>query len=231
MNRRQFLKATSAAFAFSTLPTLRSLGSDFLDLKKRVAVIGPGWYGKLDLFRLIQVAPVEVVSVCDVDSQMADDAADQIAGRQLSGRRPRVYGDYRELLKEKDFDIVLVDTPDHWHALPMIEAVKAGADVYVQKPTGVDVVESQAMLAAARKYGRVVQVGTQRRSTPHLIEAKNRVIIRDQDANRVCHGLLLSGGGTSGTDNCSRVPWPAAPAKVKSAPISRARTCIECRPI
>jgi predicted dehydrogenase len=71
---------------------------------------------------------------------------------------------------------VLIGTPDHWHALPMIEAVKAGADVYVQKPTGVDVVESQAMVAAARKYGRVVQVGTQRRSTPHLIEARDRVI-------------------------------------------------------
>ena len=176
MNRRQFLKATSAAFAFSTLSTLRSLGSDFLDIKKRVAVIGPGWYGKLDLFRLIQVAPVEVVSICDVDENMANDAADQVAGRQLSGKRPRIYSDYRKLLKEKDFDLVLIDTPDHWHALPMIEAVKAGADVYVQKPTGVDVVESQAMLAAARKYGRVVQVGTQRRSTPHLIEAKERVI-------------------------------------------------------
>ena len=70
------------------------------------------------------------------------------------------------MLAEKDLDIVLVDTPDHWHALPTIEAIQNGADVYVQKPTGVDVVESQAMLAAARKYGRVVQVGTQRRSTP-----------------------------------------------------------------
>jgi predicted dehydrogenase len=176
MNRRQFLKAASAAFAFSTLPTLHSFSSDFIDMKKRVAIIGPGWYGKVDLFRMIQVAPVEVVSVCDVDSVMANDAADQIAGRQLSGKRPRIYSDYRKLLKEKDFDIVLIDTPDHWHALPMIEAVQGGADVWVQKPTGVDVVESQAMVAAARKYNRVVQVGTQRRSTPHLIEARDRVI-------------------------------------------------------
>lgn len=176
MNRRQFLKTTTAALAFSTLPTIRGFSSDFLDVKKRVALIGPGWYGKLDLFRLIQVAPVEVVSICDVDSVMADDAADQIAGRQLSGNRPRVYGDYRKLLKEKDFDIVIIDTPDHWHALPMIEAVRAGADVWVQKPTGVDVVECQSMVAAARKYDRVVQVGTQRRSTPHLIEARDRVV-------------------------------------------------------
>jgi len=80
------------------------------------------------------------------------------------------------MLKEKDLDIVLIATPDHWHALPMIEAVKAGADVYVQKPISVDVVEGQAMVAAARKYGRVVQVGMQRRSTPHLVEARERII-------------------------------------------------------
>jgi predicted dehydrogenase len=80
------------------------------------------------------------------------------------------------MLKQKDLDIVLIATPDHWHALPMIEAVKAGADVYVQKPISVDVVESQAMLAAARKYNRVVQVGTQRRSTPHLIEVREEII-------------------------------------------------------
>ena len=67
---------------------------------------------------------------------------------------------------------MLIATPDHWHALPMIAAVKAGADVYVQKPISVDVVEGQAMLAAARKYKRVVQVGMQRRSTPHLIDAR-----------------------------------------------------------
>jgi len=71
---------------------------------------------------------------------------------------------------------VLIATPDHWHALPMIEAVKAGCDVYVQKPISVDIVEGQAMVAAARKYGRVVQVGTQRRSTPHLVEARNEIV-------------------------------------------------------
>ncbi len=71
---------------------------------------------------------------------------------------------------------MLIATPDHWHALPMIEACKAGADIYVQKPISVDIVEGQAMVAAARKYGRVVQVGTQRRSTPHLIEARDRIL-------------------------------------------------------
>ncbi len=143
---------------------------------KRVGLIGCGWYGKCDLIRLLQVAPVEVVSLCDVDKTMLAAAAQQIADRQPSHKTPRTYADYREMLKEKDLDIVLIATPDHWHALPMIAAVEAGADVYVQKPISIDVTEGQAMLAAARKHNRVVQVGTQRRSTPHLIEARDQII-------------------------------------------------------
>ena len=119
---------------------------------------------------------MEVVSLCDVDKQLLKEAAGMVSTRQKSGKRPRTYADYREMLANKDLDIVLIATPDHWHALNMIEAVKAGADVYVQKPISVDIREGQAMLQAARQYGRVVQVGTQRRSTPHLIDAKKRFI-------------------------------------------------------
>src|SRR5512134_1813257 len=173
MDRRRFLETGALALAWSRVP---AYAAELADQKKRVGLIGSGWYGKCDLIRLIQVAPVEVVSLCDVDKRMLAEAADQIAARQASKKRPRTYADYREMLKEKDLDIVLIATPDHWHALPMIAAVEAGADVYVQKPTGVDVVESQAMLAAARKHGRVVQVGTQRRSTPHLIEARDSIV-------------------------------------------------------
>ena len=173
MNRRQFVRTSAAAFAASTL---RNYAVDFADQKKRVGLIGCGWYGKTDLLRLIQVAPVDVVSLCDVDKQMLKGAAEIVAERQISKKQPRLYGDWREMLKEKDLDVVLIGTPDHWHALPMIEAVKNGADVYCQKPIGVDVTECQAMLAAARKYQRVVQIGTQRRSTPHLIEAREQII-------------------------------------------------------
>jgi len=167
LDRRKFLMALAAggtALAYDD------------QKRRRVGLIGPGWYGKSDLFRLIQIAPVEVVSLCDVDKRMLNEAADMVAQRQVSKKRPRTYSDYREMLKEKDLDIIEVATPDHWHALTMIEAVKSGADVYCQKPISVDVAEGQAMLAAARKYQRVVQVGTQRRSTPHLIEARDRVI-------------------------------------------------------
>jgi predicted dehydrogenase len=142
----------------------------------RVGLIGSGWYGKCDLFRLIQVAPVEVVSLCDVDKQLLVDAATQVAARQASRKTPRTYADYRIMLAERDLDLVLIATPDHWHALTAIEAMKAGADLYLQKPISVDVAEGQAILAAARQYKRVVQVGTQRRSTPHLVRARDRIV-------------------------------------------------------
>jgi predicted dehydrogenase len=173
MNRRQFLLAGAAAGL--ALSSAHSVGAD-ADKKPRVGLIGCGWYGKCDLFRLIQVAPVEVVSLCDVDQKMLAEAADMVAERQASKKKPRTYGDYRKMLAEKDLDIVLIGTPDHWHALPMIAAVEAGADVYVQKPISVDVAEGRAMVAAARKHKRVVQVGTQRRSTPHLVEARKKVV-------------------------------------------------------
>jgi predicted dehydrogenase len=174
MNRRQFLTSGAALAVASS--RLGRYAEAFADTPLRVGLIGTGWYGKADLFRLIQVAPVEVVSLCDVDSAMLADAAQQVAGRQVSKKTPRTYADYRRMLGEKDLDLVLIATPDHWHALPFLEAVKAGADVYVQKPVSVDVIEGQAMLAAARKYGRVVQVGTQRRSTPHLMEAREQIV-------------------------------------------------------
>ena len=173
MNRRQFVYTSAAGLS----SLLRARAEQAADQKKlRVGVIGTGWYAKSDLFRLIQVSPVEVVSLCDVDSKMVAEAAEMTSQRQASKKKPRIYGDYRKMLAEKDLDIVHVGTPDHWHALAMIEACKSGADVYCQKPISVDVIEGQAMLAAARKYKRVVQIGTQRRSTPHLVDARDKVV-------------------------------------------------------
>src|SRR6202142_2405756 len=107
MNRREFLALSgTAAFAAQFDPQKR----------RRVGLIGCGWYGKSDLLRLIQVAPVEVVSLCDVDKQMLAEAAEIVATRQASHKKPRLFHDYRDMLKEKDLDIVEVATPDHWHA-------------------------------------------------------------------------------------------------------------------
>ncbi|MBV8809389.1 MAG: Gfo/Idh/MocA family oxidoreductase [Acidobacteriaceae bacterium] len=174
MIRRQFLQTAGAGL---TLGALGAYSAAFDDQKhRRVGLIGCGWYGKIDLLRLIQISPVEVVSLCDVDRNMVAEAASIVASRQASKKTPRTYHDYREMLGAHDLDIVLIATPDHWHALAMIEAAKSGVDIYVQKPISVDVAEGQAMLAAARKHNRVVQVGLQRRSTPHIVEAKERYI-------------------------------------------------------
>jgi predicted dehydrogenase len=175
INRRRFIKGATASFA------LASLGANALDMVNlqktwKVGLIGTGWYGKSDLFRLIQVAPVDVVALCDVDKNMLSAAGNLVSKRQKSGKVPKLYGDYRKMLSENQLDLVLIGTPDHWHALQMIDAVKAGAHVYVQKPISVDVIEGEAMVAAARKYNKVVQVGTQRKSTPHLIEAKKNIV-------------------------------------------------------
>jgi predicted dehydrogenase len=174
MHRRDFVKLSTAGLALTAGGGYHVHAAE--DRPKRVGLIGCGWYGKCDLFRLIQVAPVEVLALCDVDRRMGEEAVELMSQRQKSGKKPRLYGDYRQMLKDNEFDIVLVGTPDHWHALAMIAAVEAGADVYCQKPISVDIVEGQAMVAAARKHNRVVQVGTQRRSTPHLIEARDRII-------------------------------------------------------
>src|SRR5437667_1652021 len=175
MTRRNFLK-TCGAGAVALAASKTSLFAAEEQKSLRVALIGRGWYGKTDLFHLIQVAPVEVVGLCDVDSKAVETAAELVATRQPSKKKPPVFGDYRKLLAEQRPEIVLVGTPDHWHCLPMIDACKAGADVYVQKPISYDVVEGQAMVAAARKYKRTVQVGLERRSTPHILEARERYI-------------------------------------------------------
>ena len=174
INRRQFLQTASAGLAISTLGTY---GADLVNQKpKRVGLIGAGWYGKSDLWRLAQVAPIEIAGICDPDKNMLAGAIELASERQASKRKPPGYSDYRQMLKEHQMDIVLIGSPDHWHALHCIAAIEAGADVYCQKPISRDVREGEAMLDAARKHERVVQIGTQRKSTPHLIDVKKQVI-------------------------------------------------------
>ncbi len=175
INRRNFLKGATAA---AVLSSFGMYGFELMHREKpwRVGLIGAGWYGTSDLFKLIQVANVEVIAICDVDSRFVDEVATLVSQRQRSGKKPRGYKDYNKMLDESGLELVLIGSPDHWHALQCIDALKAGAHVYVQKPISVDVIEGEAMVAAARKYNRVVQVGTQRKSTPHLIHAKKEIV-------------------------------------------------------
>ncbi len=175
LTRRTFIKGSAAATV-----AVSALGSSAFTANPnktyKVALLGTGWYGKSDLFRLIQVANVEVVGLCDVDQKQLAEAQELVSKRQKSGKKPKGYADYKLLLKEQKPDIVLIGSPDHWHPLMCIDAIKSGAHVYVQKPISVDVIEGEAMVAAARKYNKVVQVGTQRRSTPFLKQAKEKYI-------------------------------------------------------
>src|SRR5688500_1706683 len=139
MHRRDFLTTTAASATFAAIQA--NAFAALNDQPLRTALIGCGWYGKTDLFHLLQVAPIEVVALCDVDKNMAANAAELVSQRQPSKKRPPTYTDYRKLLAEHKPEVVLVGTPDHWHALPTIDAIKAGADVYVQKPISYDVVE------------------------------------------------------------------------------------------
>lgn len=174
-NRRKFIRRAGAAL---TLSALHSTGLPFDDAQTmmRVGLIGAGWYGKSDLFRLLQVSDVDVVAVCDVDKNHLEEAGKLISERQVSKRVPALYGDYRKMLADHKLDLVLIGTPDHWHARQAIDAIASGAHLYLQKPVSVDVLEGEAILNTARKHNRKVQVGTQRRSTPHLIDAKTQVI-------------------------------------------------------
>ena len=110
-----------------------------------------------------------VAAVCDVDSKNAERAAAMV--EKEYGRRPKVFKDFREVLELKEVDTVIIATPDHWHALPFIHACEAGKDIFVEKPLSHNIVEARSMLAAARKFERVVQVGTWQRSVQHIVDA------------------------------------------------------------
>jgi len=121
------------------------------------------------LHTAVEAGQSQVVALCDVDQRHLDAAATDINKR--TGETPHKYKDYRDLLDKEKPEIVIVGTPDHWHPLVMIAAVKAGAHVHVEKPIGHTVYEGRAMVKAARDAGRVVQVGTHRRVSPHNMSA------------------------------------------------------------
>ena len=157
-NRRIFLKSTmlaAPAFLYAQ------------PQKYRTALIGTGWWGMNILGEAMQSGQCKVVAMCDVDPNQLDPAAEKV--EKLTGDKPKKYRDYRELLKSEKPDICIVATPDHWHPLIMIEAVKTGAHVYVEKPIGHTIKEGRAMVNAARAADRVVQVGLHRRISPHNV--------------------------------------------------------------
>jgi len=156
--RREFLKAASGAAVTSSLFTGRVKGAN-----DRVAVawIGVGAMGSGNLGYGMKTPGVQPVAVCDVYQPNLEKAQAQArkGGFEVKGVK-----DFRDILADKSIDAVCIATPDHWHAYITVEACKAGKDVYVEKPACVYVEEGVKMVAAARKYRRVVQAGTMQRS-------------------------------------------------------------------
>lgn len=180
MNRREFLK-TSAAASLAAYSAPAVLAQDKGKQQYATAISGCGWWGMNILHEAIASGRCKVVAMCDVDANQLDKAAADV--EQKSGDKPRKYADFREMLAWQKPDICIVATPDHWHPLCMIEAVKQGAHVYVEKPISHTVLEGRAMVAAARAADRVVQVGTHRRVSPHNISG--REFLRSGKAGKI----------------------------------------------
>jgi len=167
ITRREFLKNAGAAAAAAAVvgPTLLSERARGANDRIVVGAIGCGGMGSSDMSDFKANPDVEIAAVCDVDRHRLQEAV------QKAGGKAEAYSDFRKLLERKDIDAVIVATPDHWHALPTIHACEAGKDVYVEKPVATTVAEGRAMVDAARRYGRVVQVGMQQRSGAHFQRA------------------------------------------------------------
>lgn len=138
-----------------------------------VALVGCGGMGRYKMNNFMDTDQCDVVAVCDVHDEMSGKAADMVEQKQ--GKRPKILGDYRRVIDMKDIDLVIVGTPDHWHAPPLLLACQAGKDVYCEKPCCHNIREGRAMVDAAAKYKRVVQVGTHQRSMPHIQAAREFV--------------------------------------------------------
>ncbi len=174
-NRRQFLRQTSLGLgAGAILPniflnkTFAATGANPSELI-RVGIIGTGGQGVSNMRAIIK----NTVAVCDVDKSHAASAAAMV--EKATGRKPTIAQDYRRILEDKSIDAVLVATPDHWHALPSIEACLAGKDVYCEKPFTLFIEEGKRLVQAARRHGRVVQCGSQQRSDARFLQAAEYV--------------------------------------------------------
>lgn len=175
--RRRFIKSSAAALAGAGLSAMLPMES-LAEIKKfvpasdklNVGVIGVNGMGWADLRSILKVPEVNVIALCDVDDNVLNYRKYELA---KGGIQTTTYGDYRKLLENKDVDVVIIGTPDHWHCLQMVEACAAGKDVYVEKPVGNSIQECRTMVAAQQKYNRAVQVGQWQRSMPHFVDALN----------------------------------------------------------
>jgi predicted dehydrogenase len=177
-NRRSFLQQSTALLGGSMIvsafspDTLRALQKKVAPSDQMtIAAIGVNGMGFADLTSALKVPGVRLAALCDVDSNVLSRRMADLSKMNVDLTGVKTYSDYRQVLDRKDIDMVIIGTPDHWHALIMIEACQSGKDVYVEKPVGNSIGECRAMLAAQKKYNRVVQVGQWQRSQQHFKDA------------------------------------------------------------
>ncbi|HON93210.1 MAG TPA: Gfo/Idh/MocA family oxidoreductase [Sedimentisphaerales bacterium] len=189
INRRTFLSGSLAATAVLNFPHV--VGGQQNKIY-RTALIGCGWWGTNILREAAASGRCKIAALVDVDKRQLAKCAEEAA--RWTSDVPKQYEDYREMLEKEKLDIAIVATPDHWHALPTIAAVRAGAHVYVEKPIGHTIMEGRAMVNAARAAGRVVQVGTHRRVSPHNVSG--RKFLREGNAGKIAmvRCFVLYGG-------------------------------------
>jgi predicted dehydrogenase len=186
LTRRHFIEkgalATLAVGAFGS-PLIRRARADEpgANDKIRLGLIGCGDQGQVDLACFLLNPEIDCAVICDVDDARLAKGV-QIC-QDTRGKKPSTVKDFRRVLDRKDVDVVLIATPDHWHALPMVMAAQAGKDIYTEKPLAKTIAEGRVMVDAARRYNRVVQMGSQWRSSTHVIEATE--IIRSGKLGKV----------------------------------------------
>ncbi len=205
--RRNFIKTASVLAAGSVLPvevfsgTGRSVApSD----KIRVALIGGNSMGWSDLASFLKNPEVECTAISDVDRNVMYKRTDEII--KMGRPKPKLYVDYRNMLENKDIDIVIIGTPDHWHCLMLCDALEAGKHVYVEKPIGNSIAEINIMVNAVKKHRKLVQVGQWQRSQPHFVDAINYLKTGKLGRIRACKAW-------------SFVDWKGAVPKVPNTPV------------
>jgi len=177
MNRKEFIRNTTIAGAGGMfLPNLKGYAqwvkknkisaNDQLNVGT-IGINGMGWNNTM---RVLEVPGVNLVAVCDVDQNVINK---RLNDKKVASFKDKikVYNDYRKMLDQKDIDVIYIGTPDHWHALMMVDAAAAGKHVYVEKPIGNSIAECEVMVAAQKKYGSIIQVGQWQRSSNHFQEA------------------------------------------------------------
>jgi myo-inositol 2-dehydrogenase/D-chiro-inositol 1-dehydrogenase len=214
VTRRQFLKGSAVAAAGIVVPTIvpaSVFGGDAPSNRITIGFVGVGRMGSGDMRELLGFKEVQIIAVCDLDSNRTANAqktveahyAKQSAGGTYKGCA--TFGDYRDLVTQDDIDAVCVVTPDHWHALPAIAAAKAGKDIFLQKPLTLTIREGRVLSDTVRRYNRIFQVGSQQRSDSRFRQACE--LVRNGRIGKL-HTVKVAFGTDPGTTPQPIMPVP-----------------------